>query len=490
MIIKSTKYIVAGVLFWFVGCNNSSVVESNDNGVIVDNNISLIDDQLSTIIKTRSLTGDPSTSLTIPLISGAKAQLGMKLFFTKALSGDKDTACVTCHHPTLGGGDNLSLPIGVAALNPDILGSGRELDLSAMQYSEGYALVPRNAPSTYNASLWKRGLFWDGRVEKIINDGVVGIRTPDSGFGEIDVNASTDLVAAQARFPLTSHEEMRGFVFEIGSNDEVRVHLAQRLSDNNASDYIANSWQDEFTPIYGENSISFSNIMDAISAYERSQLFVNSPWKSYVKGDKKAISKSAKRGAKLFFSSYGDGGFSCVTCHSGDFFTDENYHVMSIPQVGPGKNDNNEDFGRFNESGVKKYAFKTPTLLNVETTGPWGHNGAYITLEGIVRHMVDPESSVEKYDTAQLNQRIMTDNTASNTAKILTKLQADRDFGISPHKSMTATDENIADLIAFLKSLTDPCIKNRECIGKWIPDDISGPDGLQLNALDANGTLL
>ncbi len=488
---SSVKYLIVGMLVWFVGCNDGSVVGSNDNGVVTDDNISLIDDQLSKIIKTRSLTGDPSTSLTIPLISSAKAQLGMKLFFSKALSGDKDTACVTCHHPALGGGDNLSLPIGVAALNPDILGSGRKLDLSATQYSDGYVLVPRNSPSIYNIALWKRGLFWDGRVEKVINNGIVGVRTPDSEFGEVDINATTNLVTAQARFPLVSHEEMRGFVFEVGSsNDEVRTHLAKRLSDSNLSDYIPNSWQDEFTPVYGENSITFSNIMDAISEYERSGLFVNSPWKNYVKGDKEAISESAKRGAKLFFSSYGDGGFSCATCHSGDFFTDENYHVMAIPQIGSGKNVNNEDFGRFNESGVKKYAFKTPTLLNVEVTGPWGHSGAYTTLEGIVRHMVDPQSAVEEYDITQLNQPIMTNNTVSNTAKVLTKLQADRALGISVHKSSIATDENIADLVEFLKSLTDPCVKDRECIGKWIPDNVSGPDGLQLNALDANGSLL
>jgi len=44
-----------------------------------------------------------------------KAQLDMKLFYTKSLGGDKDSACVTCHHPMLGGGDNLSLSIGSEA---------------------------------------------------------------------------------------------------------------------------------------------------------------------------------------------------------------------------------------------------------------------------------------------------------------------------------------------------------------------------------------
>jgi len=61
------------------------------------------------------LTGDPTTNRSLPQITDNKAQLGMKLFYTKSLGGDKDSACVTCHHPMLGGGDNISLSIGSEA---------------------------------------------------------------------------------------------------------------------------------------------------------------------------------------------------------------------------------------------------------------------------------------------------------------------------------------------------------------------------------------
>ena len=83
------------------------------------------DDKVAASIAGLGITGDATMGQALTSITNAKAQLGMKLFFTKGLGGDKDAACVTCHHPKLGGGDNLSLPIGVTAEIPDLLGPGR-----------------------------------------------------------------------------------------------------------------------------------------------------------------------------------------------------------------------------------------------------------------------------------------------------------------------------------------------------------------------------
>jgi len=442
-------------------------------------------------LTSNDLTGDPVGDLTLPSINDPKAKLGMKLFFTKSLGGVNDSACVTCHHPALGGGDNLSLPIGVEAIDPNLLGEGRVYDPSGLFYDNGFALVPRNAPTTYNVALWKRSLFWDGRIENVVDNGVVqGIRTPDSDFGVIDPKAGANLAVAQARFPVTSRDEMRSTFEENSSNDQIRTHLALRLSDTTASDYIANTWNEEFSPVYGENSITYANISDAIGEYEQSQVFVNNPWNDYIKGNKSALSDSAKRGAKLFFDSYGDGGMSCVSCHSSDFFSDESFHAMAMPQVGVGKNENADDLGRFNETKTEKYAFRTPSLLNVEMTGPWGHAGGYTTLEAVVRHMVNPETAIQNYDAAQLNENVNTQNFVVNTNKALAQLKSDRAVGISTHQSVEASDAQIDDLVSFLQALTDPCLKDKECIGKWIPQNEVGPDSLQLNATDKDGNLI
>lgn len=69
--------------------------------------------ELRGLINKHGLTGDPSMGRTMPSINSPKAQLGMRLFFNKALGRNKDAACVSCHHPLLGGGDALALSIGV-----------------------------------------------------------------------------------------------------------------------------------------------------------------------------------------------------------------------------------------------------------------------------------------------------------------------------------------------------------------------------------------
>ncbi len=471
------------------GCQETDLCDHNSTSSTLDE--ILIDAQLRSLINSNNLTANPAAGIDVPSIDSPKAQLGMQLFYTKSLGIEKDSACVSCHHPALAGGDEFSLSVGVEALEPDLLGEGRLHDPGAPHYDNGYALVPRNAPTTFNVILWKRALAWDGAIENILDGNTTGIKTPDTPFGVIDPEAGANLAAAQVRFPVAVGTEMKGLDYNSSATrEDVRQHLIKRYHDTNASDYVDNRWQKFFTPVYGDNSVNFANIADAIGEYENSQVFIDNNWKKYVDGNTSALTASAKRGAKLFFSSYKDGGFSCTTCHSGDFFTDESYHVMAVPQVGFGKNENNEDFGRFNVSGTQKYAFRTPNLMNVALTGPWGHDGAYTTLEAMVRHMINPDKAVEEYDFSQLDPNVRTVNTVENTAKTLAQLQANRAFGVSPHISQEATDEQVNDLVAFLESLSDPCITDKECIGKWIPEISHGPDCLQLNAVDADGNPL
>src|SRR5690554_5828983 len=119
-------------------------------------------------------------------IESAEAQLGMLLFFSTTLSGTNDVACVSCHHPFLGGDDDLPLSVGVRAKNNAVLGYGRKS-------VDGTPLVPRNSPTTFNSSLWTRTIFHDGRIERLNPhaDPVALISTPDSRYGDIDERART-----------------------------------------------------------------------------------------------------------------------------------------------------------------------------------------------------------------------------------------------------------------------------------------------------------
>jgi len=50
---------------------------------------------------------------------------------------------------------------------------------------------------------------------------------------------------------------------------------------------------------------------------------------------------------------------------------------------------------------------------------------------------------------------------------------------------------DVTDLVEFLKALTDPCVKDRDCLAPWIPDTgDTNPDGLRLNAIDNTGAVL
>jgi len=473
-----------------------------------------VDEEDTSAIHVRSvaqvlgLTGDPTTNRTLPDISDPKAQLGMKLFYTKGLGGDQDTACVSCHHPVLGGGDDLSLPIGVGAEIDELLGPGRFHDSLAVGY-DGGPTVPRNATTTFNTGLWDQVMFHDGRVESIGktvglngNDGL-GIITPDSpldadGNQLADPNAGNNLPTAQSRFPVTSIEEMRGFIFEAGSsNDDVRNALATQLQTLQ----IDNGWDNEFLAVYGDTTISYARIAEAIGEYERSQVFVNTPWKAFMNGDDGAISEAARRGALLFMLPTRVNGANCLSCHRGDVFTDERFHVLGMPQIGRGKGDGttgSDDFGRFRVTGndADMYAFRTATLLNVSETGPWGHAGAYTTLEAVVRHHLDPQAAFNAYDDLQLEDSIrdsgQTDDMLFNTQNALDKLAANRLAGIASIQIVSLTDEQVGYLVEFLKTLTDPCVTNRECLAPWIPPDSNdlGPDNLRLIAEDNTGSLL
>lgn len=469
-----------------------------------------IDDQLRALIAQHGLTGDPSTGRNLPDITDPLAQLGKKLFFTKALGGEFDSACVTCHHPVLGGGDQLSLPFGVGAIAPDLLGPGRG-DAS------GVPNVPRNAPTTFNVGLWDSALFMDSRVESLgkeagANGSASGISTPDSGTNVIDVSAGANLAVAQARFPVTSAEEMRGLLEAGQSNDTLRAHLAARLGDYGiGSGELQNStWLAEFQTAFAsaapaETLITFDNIVAALGAYERSQVFVDTPWRTYVQGDNDAISDNAKEGAVLFYTDADDQGGGCVQCHSGDFFTDQEHHTIGAPQFGPGKgNANNHDFGRENISGDtnERFRIRTPSLLNIEVTGPYMHTGAYESLQQVMNHYNNPNNTVDdffddggwcalqQFDDVQ-NCAALYPNALQNSNAVLAKVVQERnqnDPAALPNLNLNNGERN--DLVAFMQTLTDPCVEDRACLADWIPTTGEAADQLQLNAVDINGNLL
>jgi len=430
---------------------------------------------LRAVIEARGLTGDPAAGRELPSIDDPVAVLGRKLFFSKSLGGDEDSACVTCHHPSLGGGDDLPMSIGVGAPEPDLLGPGRT-------HPDGDLTVPRNAPSTFNIGLFETGLFWDARVESLSE----GIRTPDSDFGTADDFAGESILEAQARFPVTSAEEMRGFEFvQDGDNTALRAALEDRLTDDGR-------WGSEFETAFGSPEITYARIAQAIAAYEGSQVFTDTPWKAYVEGDNDALSEEAKRGALLFFRSTDAGGAGCANCHAGDFFTDESFWAVGAPQIGRGKGNGateTDDFGRERETGLAadRYAFRTASLLNVSATGPFFHSGAYDTLAAVVEHHLNPREMLEAYDPSVVEDAAL-EGFEENRAALIESLSTSSRAIPFFTEPFDYEAQDVSDLVAFLEALTDPCVEDRACLDPWVADPIEDEvDGNLLVAVDLEG---
>ena len=309
----------------------------------------------------------------------AMINLGMKLFHSKSLSQNDDTSCSSCHHPALScGGDDLSMPIGVNANVPDLLGLGRT-DGNTMP------LVGRHSPHICNSALWTNSMFWDQRIRLRQNNRdtpqgqvtTADIRTPERDVTRIvnqDID-STDplrLLVAQAHFPVTAAEEM-GDSSDFASNQEYRDHIASKLQP---------LWGDEFATAFDSDEVNFTRIAQAIAAYEASFLFIDNPFFDYIDGNSDSLTDDEKRGAVLFYTQAG-----CSGCHSGTFFSQERIRGPLYPQIGVNGADDGNDQGHF----------RTPSLLNVGITAPYGDKGVFQTLERVIQHYSDVNQSLSDF---------------------------------------------------------------------------------------------
>ena len=390
----------------------------------------------------------------------AEVELGAQLFFDKLLSGNLNISCATCHHPFTGTGDGLSLPVGEGAQG---LGVTRNTGIGRDAVHER---VPRNAPALFNlgATEFTR-MFHDGRVQP--NPAMPGGIESPAGF---DLPAGLDNpLAAQAMFPVTSATEMAGQAGEnpiadaaaagnLAGPGGVWAQLADRL--RNIDGYVA-----QFVDVYDDVSdaadIRFTHAANAIAAFEatawRSD---NSPFDRFLRGARGAMSITALAGMRVFYSRRKG---NCASCHGGKFQTDHSFRATAMPQTGAGKGDGvfgYEDFGRERVTGTPsdRYLFRVPSLRNVALTAPYGHSGAFSTLDAMLRHHLNPVNGLFDYDASQLvvpsrPDLDALDNQAMSDTGVLTSIARANEL-----PAADLSDREIGHLIEFLHALTDPAM--------------------------------
>ena len=381
-----------------------------------------------------------------PAQDPALVALGEALFFDPILSGPKDTACASCHHPAWASGDGLSLALGTGAV-----GVGPE-----RAQGEHPPFVPRQSMALFNLGdpSFTR-LFWDGRVEL---DAQGELHTP---LGDALPTGLDGPLAAQALFPVLDRLEMRG---EEGSQtvlDEPN-ELAMIPEDEPATILAALMLRLGAIPAYVElfaaaypglsfAELRFVDAANALAAYEREAFaFPDSPWDAYLAGDLLALSDAAKLGAVLFYGAAG-----CANCHTGPLLTDHAFHSTGVPQLGPGKAGSAPfDHGRELATGdpEHRFAFRTPSLRNVAVSPPYMHDGAHVDLQQVLVHYANPATSIEKLNRDLLLPELAA--TVQDDPAHLAELLA----SLSPDLPDDPAFVGLSNLREFLEALTDPAV--------------------------------
>ena len=405
-------------------------------------------------------------------------ELGRLLFFDKEQSGNRDIACATCHSPLIATGDGLSTNIGTGGEGLSVSrGAGHYPPRSRDPLSRGQ----RNMTPLFNLghAQFDR-FFWDGRlaVDPSIPQGFLTPAGANLPFG------FPSALAALSVFAQTERQEM---LAEPGTNelaDASLLHaepgvwagLVRRLG---AIPEYVELFTAAFPEVGGDGDrITIVHVGSALAAFQavafRSD---NSPFDRYLRGDRTAMGAAAVRGTHLFYGRAG-----CAGCHGGVFQTDLGFHAIGVPQIGPGMGDGpsgREDFGRerVTRDPADRYRFRTPSLRNVVLTGPWGHDGAFNSLEAIVRHHLNPRDSLARYDAAQIvmpprPDLDALDLLAHNDAAVVAAIAAA--IEIAPPQPALAERE-VLDLLEFLHALTDPSATD---LRRWVPRRV--PSGLPL----------
>lgn len=174
--------------------------------------------------------------------------------------------------------------------------------------------------------------------------------------------------------------------------------VAARLNEIDGYDKLfAEAFPDE------EDPVTLDNLGKAIGAFER-KLVTPAPFDDFLEGDDEALTDQQVRGLNTFVE------VGCTSCHVGSQVGGTMYQKLGLIEEWPDKSDK----GRYEvtEEDVDMMKFKVPVLRNIEKTAPYFHDGSIETLDEAVRLMAKHQRGQE------------------------------------------LDDEQVEDIIAFLKSLT------------------------------------
>ena len=328
------RWLLASLCLWLAACTEFSPapVEFDNDDVVPVGQVHTLE------LHTRMLSSLPVTG---PPQADAEVELGRLLFWDPLLSGDRDTACATCHLPEHSYTDAQARAIGTG-------GVGRGAERSAGPIGR----VNRNSQTALNVA-------WNG-----INE--LGLFEPTEAPMFWD-NRTLSL-EEQALEPLKSQQEMRGNGF---AEDAILEEIEVRLNANT-------EYRQLFRDIYGVDNIDRTQLAHALATFQRSLLANNAPFDRWMRGETHAMTARQLSGMQEFVIA------GCADCHSGPLFSDFEVHVLGVAEA-PGLTTPDEGDGQF--------AFRTPTLRQLEFTAPYFHGGQFATLDQVIDFYDAPRRS-------------------------------------------------------------------------------------------------
>jgi cytochrome c peroxidase len=290
------------------------------------------------------------------------------------------------------------------------------------------------------ASCHKQELaFTDGRATSL---GSTGSPHPRNSMSLVNVAYASTLTWAN---PLLLDLEHQALVPMFGDDPvELGLLAAAELEDRLKSTPLypplfAAAWPDDVEPL------TLQHIVQALSSFQRTIVSRGSAYDRWLYGgDGAALGDAAKRGYQVFHSEDAE----CFHCHagfnltdhvnwSGKAFFDRPYHNTGLYNLDPTGAYPEPNTGVFNvtKNPADMGRFKAPTLRNIAVTAPYMHDGSIATLEEVLDHYEAGGRTIASGPNAGIG--------SANPRKdpVIQRL------------SLTA--EQRADLIAFLKSLTD-----------------------------------
>lgn len=281
--------------------------------------------------------------------------------------------------------------------------------------------------------------FTDGRALAIGSTGELHPRNAQS-LANVAYNATLTWanpsllsLEAQAQVPLFGERPV-----EMGINDSNVNDVLQRIKTDA-------SYPARFAAAFSGVSepINWGNITRAIAAFQRTLMSGNSRYDQYLQG-KAVLTPSEQRGLTLFNSEKAE----CFHCHSGFNFNDQVIHastkVIDTPfhntglyNIGGTGNfpEGNQGLFEFTGKATDRGLFRAPSLRNVEVTAPYMHDGSIATLEDVL-------------DFYAAGGRLITSGPYAGDGRF----HPNKDGLIA---SINLTTQDKADIVAFLKTLTD-----------------------------------